>query len=254
MFKGRRVNMKDKVNFGSTKVLKADKPELVSNIFTSVSNKYDLMNDAMSFGLHRLWKNRMCDMVKIKNTDNVLDIATGTGDIALKLLNKNIKIDICCLDENEDMIDICKNRMIDEGYINNISYIKSSMEDASFNENSFSVATLAFGFRNFTDHKKALKNIYNLLSPGGRLVIMEFTTPKNKLIKDIYEKYTHKIIPKIGKALADDSESYKYLAESISSYYTPDEVLQLFKNAGFINCRFQYLPGNIVTIHIGYKS
>ena len=176
--------MNEKVNFGSTKVLKTKKTKLVSDIFSSVSNKYDLMNDAMSFGLHRLWKERMYVVSKLKNSDNVLDLATGTGDIALKFLSKKKLINITCLDENQEMLDICKNRLIDNGFVQNIEFIKSSAETASFKENSYTLATIAFGFRNFTDHLKSLENIYNSLMPGGRLVIMEFTTPENKLVKN----------------------------------------------------------------------
>ena len=176
--------MNEKVNFGSRKVLKTKKTKLVSDIFSSVSNKYDLMNDAMSFGLHRLWKERMYVVSKLKNSDNVLDLATGTGDIALKFLSKKKLINITCLDENQEMLDICKNRLIDNGFVQNIEFIKSSAETTNFKENSYTLATIAFGFRNFTDHLKSLENIYKSLMPGGRLVIMEFTTPENKLVKN----------------------------------------------------------------------
>ena len=245
--------MNEKVNFGSRKVLKTKKTKLVSDIFSSVSNKYDLMNDAMSFGLHRLWKERMYAVSKLKNSDNVLDLATGTGDIALKFLSKKKLINITCLDENQEMLDICKSRLIDNGFVQNIEFIKSSAETTNFKENSYTLATIAFGFRNFTDHLKSLENIYNSLMPGGRLVIMEFTTPENKFVKNIFEKYTHNIIPKMGKILADDYDSYRYLAESISTYYSPKEVSGMFRKTGFINVRHETLVGNMVTIHIGFK-
>ncbi len=245
--------MNEKVNFGSTRVLKTKKTKLVSDIFSSVSNKYDLMNDAMSFGLHRLWKERMYAVSKLKDSDNVLDLATGTGDIALKLLSKKKLIRITCLDENQEMLDICKNRLIDNGFAKDILFIKSPAETAKLEQNCYMLATIAFGFRNFTDHSKALKNIYNSLLPGGRLVIMEFTTPKSKLVKNIFEKYTHNIIPKMGKMLADDYDSYRYLAESISTYFSPEEVTDLYREAGFIKTRYEILLGNMVTIHIGFK-
>ncbi|MBT3548690.1 MAG: ubiquinone/menaquinone biosynthesis methyltransferase [Gammaproteobacteria bacterium] len=245
--------MSEKVNFGSTKVLKTKKIKLVSDIFSSVSNKYDLMNDAMSLGLHRLWKERMYDISKLKNTDNVLDLATGTGDIALKYLSKKASINITCLDENQEMLDICKNRLIDNGFVKNITFIKSPAETAKLIKNNYSLATVAFGFRNFTDHSKALKNIYDSILPGGRLIIMEFTTPKNLLIKNIFEKYTHFMIPRMGKILADDYDSYRYLAESIATYYSPEEVTEMFSETGFINTRYETLVGNMVTIHIGFK-
>ena len=211
------------------------------------------MNDAMSFGLHRLWKERMYAVSKLKDSDNVLDLATGTGDIALKLLSKKKLIRITCLDENQEMLDICKNRLIDNGFAKDILFIKSPAETAKLEQNCYMLATIAFGFRNFTDHSKALKNIYNSLLPGGRLVIMEFTTPKSKLVKNIFEKYTHNIIPKMGKMLADDYDSYRYLAESISTYFSPEEVTDLYREAGFIKTRYEILLGNMVTIHIGFK-
>lgn len=253
MLRGKKVRMGEKVKFGSQKVEKSDKIKLVSNIFSSVANKYDIMNDAMSFGLHRQWKNRMLSISKLKNNDTVLDIATGTGDIALKLLMDKKNINITCLDENKEMLDICKDRFIDNSFLHDIKFICSPIENAELKDNSFSLVTIAFGFRNFTDHKKALSRIFNALSPGGRLVIMEFTTPKNQYLKAIFEKYTHKIIPNLGKYIANDYDSYKYLAESISSYFEPSEVSEMFEKAGFIKTRYEKLPGDIVTIHIGYK-
>ena len=245
--------MNDKVNFGSRKINKEEKPQLVSKIFSLVSNKYDLMNDAMSFGLHRLWKERMYLVSKLKDNEIVLDIATGTGDIALKFLNKRKNLKITCLDENPEMIQLCKDRLLDNGYFEDIQFTQNAMEDANLKNNYFSLATLAFGFRNFTDHNKALKNIYESIAPGGRLVIMEFSTPENHILKNIFEKYTHLVIPQIGKILADDHDSYKYLAESISSFYTPSQVNEMLEKTGFENVRHEFMPGNIVTIHIGYK-
>ena len=160
--------MNDKVNFGSKKVRKNDKIKLVSKIFSSVSNKYDLMNDAMSFGLHRLWKEKMCHVSKLQENETILDIATGTGDIALKLLNKKKQLKLTCLDENAEMLQLCKDRLIDNGYIKNIDFKKDSIEDAKLTKNFYSLVTIAFGFRNFTDHDKALKNIFNSILPGDR--------------------------------------------------------------------------------------
>ena len=246
--------MTDKVNFGLEKVSKVKKPKLVSSIFSSVSNKYDLMNDAMSFGLHRIWKEKMVSVCKPKSFNKILDVATGSGDIALKLLRKKKNLSVTCLDENKEMLSICKNRLIDNGFIKDISFIKSSIEDISLDSNSIDIATIAFGFRNFTNHKKALENIYDALKPGGKLVIMEFTTPKDKIMGKIFETYTNKIIPKLGEFIAKDYDSYKYLAESIKTYYSPNQVLKMFEENKYINNKFIFLPGNIVTIHVGYKN
>ena len=246
--------MTNKVNFGLEKVSKVKKPKLVSSIFSSVSNKYDLMNDAMSFGLHRIWKEKMISVCKPKSFNKILDVATGSGDIALKLLRKKKNLSVTCLDENKEMLSICKNRLIDNGFIKDINFIKSSIEDISLDSNSIDIATIAFGFRNFTDHKKALENIYDVLKPGGKLVIMEFTTPKDKIMGKIFETYTNKIIPKLGEFIAKDYDSYKYLAESIKTYYSPNQVLKMFEENKYINNKFIFLPGNIVTIHVGYKN
>ena len=246
--------MTNKVNFGLEKVSKVKKPKLVSSIFSSVSNKYDLMNDAMSFGLHRIWKEKMISVCKPKSFNKILDVATGSGDIALKLLRKKKNLSVICLDENKEMLSICKNRLIDNGFIKDISFIKSSIEDISLDSNSIDIATIAFGFRNFTDHKKALENIYDVLKPGGKLVIMEFTTPKDKIMGKIFETYTDRIIPKLGEFIAKDYDSYKYLAESIKTYYSPNQVLKMFEENKYINNKFIFLPGNIVTIHVGYKN
>lgn len=245
--------MENKVNFGSKKVDIKAKPKLVSDVFSSVSNKYDLMNDAMSLGLHRLWKEKMYTVSKLQDSEEILDIATGTGDIAIKFLKKRGNIKLTCLDENSEMLQLCKDRLIDNGFIKNIKFINSAIEDAQLDKNNYSLATIAFGFRNFSDHSNALKNIFESLAPGGRLVIMEFTTPTNAILKNLFEKYTHLVIPKIGKLLANDYDSYRYLAESIASFFKPLEVSSMLESAGYENVRYEYLPGNIVTIHIGYK-
>ncbi len=245
--------MENKVNFGSKKVDIKEKPKLVSDVFSSVSNKYDLMNDAMSLGLHRLWKEKMYTVSKLQDSEEILDIATGTGDIAIKFLKKRDNIKLTCLDENSEMLQLCKDRLIDNGFIKNIKFINSAIEDAQLDKNNYSLATIAFGFRNFSDHSNALKNIFESITPGGRLVIMEFTTPTNAILKNIFEKYTHLVIPKIGKLLANDYDSYRYLAESIASFFKPLEVSSMLESAGFENVRYEYLPGNIVTIHVGYK-
>lgn len=151
------------------------------------------------------------------------------------------------------MLQLCKDRLIDNGFIKNIKFINSAIEDAQLDKNNYSLATIAFGFRNFSDHSNALKNIFESITPGGRLVIMEFTTPTNAILKNIFEKYTHLVIPKIGKLLANDYDSYRYLAESIASFFKPLEVSSMLESAGFENVRYEYLPGNIVTIHVGYK-
>ena len=245
--------MNDKVNFGLLKIKKSDKTESISKIFSSVSNKYDLMNDLMSFGLHRLWKNKMCKLAKLKKNDIVLDVASGTGDLVFKILSKQPTIEVTCLDENSNMLDICKDRLIDAGHIKNTKFITTPIEDFVDYKEKFTLATIAFGFRNFTDHKKSLVNLYDALKPGGRLLIMDFKIPSNERVRKLYSMYTDNIIPNIGKFVVHDYDSYKYLSDSIKTYYKPDEVKELLANSGFANIRYETLVGDIVTIHIGYK-
>ena len=193
----------DKAKFGFKDIDKSDKPDKVNNIFTSVSDRYDLMNDFMSFGLHRIWKKQFIKLCNVQSKRKVLDVACGTGDISISLHKENQNIDLTCLDPNPDMIEICKQKFINKGHVD-INYQIHGIENFLPKQQTFDLITVAFGFRNFTDHTKALQNIHESISPGGRLVIMEFTTPKNDILKSIFEKYTHLVIPKIGKILVVD--------------------------------------------------
>ena len=159
-----------------------------------------------------------------------------------------------CLDENKEMLEICKDRLLDNGFFKNLSFINSSIDKFSKNENKYTLATISFGFRNFTDHDKALKNIYKLLKPGGRLIIMDFKNPRNGILRKIFSSYTDNILPLLGKKVVGDSESYRYLSDSIKTYMTVDEITQLLTRSGFINIRSESMPGDFVSIHIGYKS
>tara|TARA_B100000953_G_scaffold287144_1_gene269153 strand:+ start:40 stop:780 length:741 start_codon:yes stop_codon:yes gene_type:complete len=246
--------MVEKVNFGLSKVPKKEKDKMVTDLFTSVSEKYDLMNDLMSFGIHRLWKDKMVKICSPQNGFNILDIAVGSGDIALRLLRKNKNISLTCLDNNQKMLEICRKKLIDKGYIKNIEFVLSSAENLSLKENQFDLATIAFGMRNFTDYSQALQSIYKVLKPGGKLVIMEFCNPRNKYYRELFEKYTFNIIPKLGELVANDYENYNYLAESIKSYPTPSKITAMMNNSQYINTRHIYLLGDIVTIHIGFKN
>ena len=246
--------MNDKVKFGLKEISKKTKPQKVSDIFSTVSDKYDLMNDFMSFGLHRKWKDKMIQVCEPQSKSNAIDIATGSGDIALGLLKKNNNLSLTCLDNNKEMLELSKNKLMDKGYIKNLRFILSSAEKIKLDENSYDLATIAFGFRNFTDHLKALSHIYKILKPGGKLVIMEFSKPKKPLMNKLFKEFTFKIIPKIGDIVANDIDSYNYLAESIESYYSPPEVTEMLGQKGFIKTNYMYIFNEVVTIHTGYKS
>tara|TARA_B100001093_G_scaffold383515_1_gene369177 strand:- start:1540 stop:2274 length:735 start_codon:yes stop_codon:yes gene_type:complete len=242
-----------KIKFGFKDIDECDKPKEVNDVFTSVSNKYDVMNDIMSFGLHRLWKKQFIRLCNIKNQKKVLDIACGTGDIALELIKKNPSIELTCLDPNTEMIEICKEKFINKG-ITNVDYQVKGIEDYKYKDKKFDLITVTFGFRNFTNHKIALKNIIQLLEPGGLFLIMDFKKPRNQLYSKLFKFYTLNIIPNIGKLIAKDESSYRYLGESIQTYYLPEEIKGMLIKAGFSKIEIVNLPEDVASIHIGRKT
>lgn len=245
--------MNKKSKFGLDVIDNEEKAQKIQNVFSSVATNYDLMNDLMSLGSHRIWKRRFLQVVKPRQSDIVLDIASGTGDIAINLARACKGINLTCLDANKEMLTIAEDRFIDSGIVENVNFIAKPIE--KFKEvNNYTIATIVFGFRNFTDQLTALENIYNSLKTGGKLVIMDFKSPSNEIIRELYEKYTDFIIPKIGKYIAGDESSYKYLSDSIKTYIKPNELSRLLERINFENVTYETLPGDIVTIHKGYKT
>lgn len=245
--------MNKKSKFGLDVIDNEEKAQKIQNVFSSVATNYDLMNDLMSLGSHRIWKRRFLQVVKPRQSDILLDIASGTGDIAINLARACKGIDLTCLDANKEMLTIAEDRFIDSGIVENVNFIAKPIE--KFKEvNNYTLATIVFGFRNFTDQLTALENIYNSLKTGGKLVIMDFKSPSNEIIRELYEKYTDFIIPKIGKYIAGDESSYKYLSDSIKTYIKPNELSRLLERINFENVIYETLPGDIVTIHKGYKT
>ena len=243
----------DKAKFGYTNIDSKEKPIKVNEVFTSVSNKYDLMNDIMSFGLHRLWKKQFLRACNLTTKKNILDVACGTGDLSLAMKKHKSDINLTCLDPNSEMITICKQTLINRG-ISDVSYKVTSIEKFKDKKQKYDLVTIAFGFRNFTNHKKALQNIYELLNPGGSLLIMDFKTPRNELYSKLFKFYTLNIIPKIGSLVANDAESYKYLGESIQTYFTPQEIRNMCIESGFEDTHVINLLEDVATIHIAHKS
>ena len=244
--------MNKKSKFGLELLDSDEKSDKVQDVFSSVAANYDLMNDLMSLGTHRLWKQRFYKVVKLTSSDSLLDIASGTGDIALHFARINKGIHITCLDANEKMLNLAKDRFIDSGITEDINFITQPIE-SFIEDNSYTCATIAFGFRNFTNQKKSLENIYKSLKVGGKIVIMDFKSPSNSIIKEIYEKYTDSVIPRIGRYIVGDENSYKYLSDSIKTYLKPEELSNLMKEINFQNVTHETLAGDIVTIHKGYK-
>ena len=229
-----------------------DKSKLVKKVFNKVYDKYDLMNDIMSFGLHRFWKKQFLRLCNLSNKENILDVACGTGDIALAIKKQKNSINLTCLDPNKEMIQICKQKFLNSG-ITDIIYENSGIEDFKLLKNKYDLVTLAFGFRNFTNHEKGLRNIYDCLEPGGLFLLMDFKKPSNEIYSKLFKNYTLKIIPKIGQIVADDFESYKYLGESIQTYFSPDQIEEMCLAVGFEFTKIVNLLEDVATIHIARK-
>jgi demethylmenaquinone methyltransferase / 2-methoxy-6-polyprenyl-1,4-benzoquinol methylase len=246
------VNEK-KTHFGYQDVNWEDKQEKVREVFQSVAPHYDIMNDLMSFGVHRLWKRFTIDKANIRPGQCILDLAGGSGDLAhaiyKRLKGKGVVI---LSDINADMLNIGRNRMIDEGMCENIDFIQADAQNLPFAKNSFDCVTMAFGLRNVTDKECALRSIKQTLKPGGKVMVLEFSKPKVPGLKPIYDAYSFGILPKVGKLIANDEESYRYLAESIRMHPCQEDLKNMMESAGFEDCHYYNLTGGIVALHIGY--
>jgi len=247
------LNNNKTTNFGLKKVSEQEKVSLVNNVFTSVTKNYDLMNDLMSFGLHRLWKDYFLHCSNIKSGDTVLDLAAGTGDVT-KLIHKIVgdKGQVISCDINFDMIEHGRNNLIDKGIIKNIDYVQSDALNLAFKNNSFDHVTMAFGLRNTANIGNALNSIYRVIRPGGSIQILEFSRPE-KIIEKPYNFFLQNFIPNLGSFIAKDKASYEYLAESIKTHPSQTEILKLMNKSGFINNKYNNLLFGVVAIHRGYK-
>lgn len=241
-------------DFGYQQVPWEEKTQKVAEVFHSVAGKYDLMNDLMSAGIHRLWKRFAIELSGIRPGQHVLDLAGGTGDLTLRLANLVGKEgSVTLADINDSMLTIGRNRLIDHGVINNVEYVQANAENLPFAEDSFDCVTMAFGLRNVTDKLAALKSIYQVLKPGGRALILEFSKPTSSGLQKIYDVYSFNVLPFLGKWIAKDADSYQYLAESIRRHPDQETLKAMMQQAGLENCDFHNLSGGIVAIHRGYK-
>ena len=246
--------MNKKTHFGYQEVDELDKKKFVGDVFTSVAKNYDVMNDAMSFGMHRLWKKILVELASIGEEDFILDIASGTGDIS-KLISKEYpNTNIFMSDINYEMLDEGRNRAIDESFSRNCHFCQLSGEELPFKDNTFDVITIGFGLRNFTDKEKGLKEMKRCLKKNGKLLVLEFSKPINPVFSKIYDWYSFNILPKLGSLLANDSDSYQYLAESIRMHPDQDKLKNMMQTSGLSNCKFFNLLNGIVAIHIGYND
>ncbi len=242
-------------HFGYKTVAKDEKAKMVGEVFTSVAAKYDIMNDFMSMGVHRLWKRHFVMTSGIEAGAQVLDLAGGTGDIA-KLLAPKVtdKGHIIVGDINQGMLDVDKERMIDAGLYGLVTTQQMNAEELPFEDDTFDLITMAFGLRNVTDQQKALNDMNRVLKPGGKLMVLEFTEVNLKFLAKIYDFYSFKILPEIGEIVAKDRDSYQYLAESIRKHPNQAKLKGMFEKAGFELCKVENLTGGIVAIHTGYKT
>ncbi len=246
--------MNQKTDFGYTTVDVAQKQKLVENVFDSVASKYDIMNDAMSLGVHRLWKRHAIALLQVREGMQVLDLAGGTGDLTClmaPLVTESGHITLS--DINASMLHEGKNRLIDKGIIGNIDIVLANAESLPFPDNHFDRIIMGFGLRNVTHKDKALQSIYRTLKPGGRMIILEFSHPTNALFSKIYDAYSFHVLPKLGSLIAKDSASYQYLAESIRMHPNQETLKGMILQAGFDKCEIHNLTGGVVAIHKGIK-
>tara|TARA_B100001250_G_scaffold361636_1_gene339815 strand:- start:4947 stop:5693 length:747 start_codon:yes stop_codon:yes gene_type:complete len=245
---------KKKTDFGYEEVSLVEKTKRVNTVFSSVVNDYDLMNDLMSFGIHRLWKRFAVNISGIRRDSCVLDLAGGTGDIT-KLVYKKIGKDgnVILCDINEDMLNQGRENLTNTGIIKNINYIRANAENLPFKDNSFDFVIIAFGLRNVANKNSALESIYKKLKYGSQLVILEFSKVTIPLLDNLYQKYSFKFIPKLGKAISGNEKSYQYLVESINVHPNQEELSLMMGEAGFKNVAYYNLFSGIAAVHRGYK-
>lgn len=245
---------KKKTHFGFEDVNVDEKQGKVAEVFHSVANKYDVMNDLMSFGIHRLWKKFTLEKSGVKPGDTVLDLAGGTGDLAAKF-SKRIgdKGLVVLSDINSSMLDVGRDRMLDQGIVSNIDYAIANAEALPFKDNTFDIVTIAFGLRNVTHKNKALESIYKALKPGGRLLVLEFSKPTSKTFSKIYDAFSFQVLPRLGELIAGDKKSYQYLAESIRKHPNQETLKQMILDAGFDQCDYHNLTAGVVALHRGIK-
>ncbi|VAW85980.1 2-methoxy-6-polyprenyl-1,4-benzoquinol methylase [hydrothermal vent metagenome] len=244
----------DTTHFGFEQVAADEKAGKVAEVFHSVASKYDVMNDVMSFGVHRLWKRYTIDMARARPGNRVLDLAGGTGDLT-KAFAKQVGADgeVVLSDINSSMLGQGRIRLTDQGVLGNVRFVQANAEALPFPDNHFDVITIAFGLRNVTDKAKALASMYRVLKPGGRLLVLEFSKPVIPGLAPIYDTYSFKILPKMGKLIAGDEESYRYLAESIRMHPDQETLKQMMVDVGFERADYYNLTGGIVALHRGYK-
>jgi demethylmenaquinone methyltransferase/2-methoxy-6-polyprenyl-1,4-benzoquinol methylase len=244
---------KETTHFGYETVARRDKAQRVRGVFDSVAGQYDLMNDMMSGGLHRLWKKFTLEQAMVRRGQAVLDLAGGTGDLACAFARQvGSAGQVVLADINASMLQEGRRRLVDSGAAGNVSIAQVDAENLPFAASSFDCITIAFGLRNVTNKEAALASMLRVLKPGGKAMILEFSRP-SETIKPAYDLYSFKVLPLLGNLIAKDASSYQYLAESIRMHPDQEALLGMLKNAGFERCRYHNLAAGIVALHVGYR-
>lgn len=241
-------------HFGYQTVPMANKAQRVADVFHSVADKYDLMNDLMSVGIHRVWKRITIEMSAVRAGHKVLDIAGGTGDLAAKFAARvGPEGTVILADINDSMLRVGRDRLLDRGIVENVRFAQADAQHLPFPDNSFDLVSIAFGLRNVTDKDLALRSMLRVLKPGGRLLILEFSKPQNPLIEKLYDGYSFNLLPKLGQLFARDENSYRYLAESIRMHPDQQTLQSMLDSAGFVNTDYHNMSAGIVALHRGIK-
>ena len=241
-------------HFGFQTVPLAEKQEKVAEVFGSVADNYDVMNDLMSFGIHRWWKRFAIELARVKPGYCVLDLAGGSGDLAILLAQAVAPTgQVFLADINANMLNVGRDRLVNSGWVKSLYYVQANAESLPFADNYFDCITMGFGLRNVTNKAVALSAMYRVCRPGGKVMILEFSAPVLPGLQSIYDWYSFQVLPKIGRWVAEDEAAYRYLAESIRMHPTQEELKTMIENAGFSDCRYYNLSGGIVALHIAYK-
>lgn len=243
----------NKTHFGFKTVDEADKSSMVQGVFSKVASKYDVMNDVMSLGIHRVWKNAMMDWLAPRSGQKLLDVAGGTGDISFRFLKRAPMAHATVFDITQDMLDAGRTRVAATDMADRLDWICGDAMHLPFDDNSFDVYTISFGIRNVTRPQEAIKEAYRVLKPGGRFMVLEFSQIPNSKLQWLYDQYSFKIIPSLGKIIANEADSYQYLVESIRKFPDQDKFLSMIGQGGFERTKYRNLSLGIACLHSGWK-
>ncbi|MGJ8525284.1 Ubiquinone/menaquinone biosynthesis C-methyltransferase UbiE [Halomonadaceae bacterium LMG 33818] len=241
-------------HFGFQDVPVEEKAGRVADVFHSVAKRYDVMNDLMSFGIHRLWKRITLERSGVRKGNKVLDIAGGTGDLTRQFVKRvGDSGKVVLADINASMLNVGRDKLIDAGIGHEVEYVQANAEALPFDDNTFDCITIAFGLRNVTDKDKALRSMTRVLKPGGRLLVLEFSKPTNSVLEKVYDQYSFQVLPRVGQLVANDADSYRYLAESIRMHPDQETLKAMMEEAGLDRVEYTNMTGGIVALHRGVK-